>query len=232
MGNLTRQWGRVSSRAVGRWGHPPPQHVPHQATYLHLHFFTNAPKRREQQCCPHSRSPCNFLHGLPHTGKLKPAHPSSPVSSGLLASTSKGKAQALFPEENPVMTGLVRGLPHSLPLYGVCYHPRHTPHHWRNPKGPKLPDKRLTHLLRVQLILFSGSPVGKRCSALKRWVRVLQNLERLSALAKPTLTHFLSAWLSDTRNYRLTTMASVRGNDLMDSVREKLYIQPTFAGTP
>lgn len=57
---------------------------------------------------------------LPLTDKLKPAHPSTLVSSGPLASASKGKAQALFPEENPVMTGLVGGLPHGLPLYGVC----------------------------------------------------------------------------------------------------------------
>lgn len=57
---------------------------------------------------------------LPLTDKPKPTHPSTLVSPVPLASASKSKAQALFPEENPVMTGLVGGPPHGPPLYGVC----------------------------------------------------------------------------------------------------------------
>lgn len=121
-GDLDQQWGREAlSRAVGRWGHLlPPQHVPHKATYLHLYFFTHDPDTREQQFYLHSYSPRNFPYSLPLTHKLNPEHPSTLVSPGPLASMSKGKALALFPEGSPIRTGLVSGLPNGLPLYGVC----------------------------------------------------------------------------------------------------------------
>lgn len=51
----------------------------------------------------------------------------------------------------------------------------------------------LVSLLQVQLVLFSGSLLGKPCSTIKLWVKILLNLERPNALAKPILMHFLSA---------------------------------------